>query len=128
MPKCQCLSTDIFINSDIWFQMLSLVNCSSSVHIKVHWWMVCSEGGFSFHHSPRFCHMLKISHPIVTRMSPYLKRNENQAWHTASAGKKCVSLWDTLYPSALNGKMFLIKSVWCTCPDASNAYFHINPQ
>jgi len=33
----------------------------------------------SFNSLPKFCHMLKISHPIVTRMSPYLEYIKNKA-------------------------------------------------
>lgn len=36
---------------------------------------LCHEG-FTSHHLPRFCHMLKISQPMVTRISPYLKQKK----------------------------------------------------
>lgn len=90
------LCIDTFTDLDTWFQILSLVNCplhSDSEKCGAELW---NARGFSFHHLPRFCHMLKISQPIVTRMSPYLKQNKNQTWHRASGTKTDLCLQDTI--------------------------------
>lgn len=50
-----------------------------------------------FNSLPKFCHMLKISHPIVTRMSPYLKyikikQNSKKSFKKINFIHHCVTL------------------------------------
>lgn len=91
------LPRDSLTDPDTWFPMLSSVNCPPHSGTPEHGGKLQSAGGFPLPHLPRFCHMLKTSQPMVTRMSPYLQENRNHSWHQAPEQRSiCVSLGYTL--------------------------------